>query len=75
MTRKGLSESEEESGIKEESSLEMGERGGGLGVPGICPAQGGGMGMATDKLGGAEEDRSPSGKGSPSPWQAQQTEL
>ena len=32
-TRKGSSESEEESGITEESSLVMGERGGGSGRP------------------------------------------
>ena len=55
-TRKGLSESEEELGMKEESSLEMGERGGGLGVASLCPVQSRGMGMAIDRLGGAKED-------------------
>ena len=39
---------EEESGMREDSSLEMGERGGGPGVGGLCSEEGGGMGMATD---------------------------
>ena len=32
--------------MKEESSLVTGERGGGLGVGGLCPVPGGGTGMA-----------------------------
>ena len=60
--------------MKEDSLLEMGERGGGLGVGGLCPELGGGMGIATDKLGGAEEEQSQSGIGSPSPLQVQQRE-
>ena len=58
----------------EESSSETGERGGGPGVAGLCPEQGGGMGMAIDKEGGAEADRTPPGRGSPSPLQVQQRE-
>ena len=50
-------ESVEESGMTEESSLVMGERGGGPGVAGLRPERGGGMGMAMDKEGGAEADR------------------
>ena len=70
LTRNGLGEeSVEESGMMEESSSVMGERGGGPGVAGLCPERGGGMGMAIDKGGGAEEDCTPSGKGSPSPLQ------
>ena len=46
----------EESGMTEESSSVTGERGGGPGVAGLCPVQGGGMGMAIDKEGGAEAD-------------------
>ena len=65
-------ESEEELGMMEESSLVTGERGGGPGVGGLCPEQGGGMGMVIDKEGGAEADRTPSGIGSPSPLQDQQ---
>ena len=53
----------------------MGERGGGLGVAGLCPVQGGGTGMAIDKEGGAEADQSRSGIGCPSPLQVQQREL
>ena len=34
----------EELGMREDSLLETGERGGGLGVAGLCPAQGRGMG-------------------------------
>ena len=49
-------ESSEESGITEESLSVTGERGGGLGVAGLHPEQGEGMGMATDKVGGAEAD-------------------
>ena len=45
-----------ESGMMEESLSVMGERGGGLGVAGLCPVRGGGMGMAIDKEGGAEAD-------------------
>ena len=67
-TRKGLSESEEE------SSLVTGERGGGPEVGGLCPEPGGGMGMAIDRLGGAKEEQSQSGIGSPSPLQVQQRE-
>ena len=73
--RYGLGEeSEEELGTKEESLLLMGERGGGLGVPDIRPVQGGGMGMAIDREGGADDDRNLSGIGSPSPLQVQQRE-
>ena len=68
-------ELEEESEMTEDSSSVTGERGGGLGVGGLCPARGGGMGMAIDKLGGAEEDRTWSGIGSPSPLQTQHKEL
>ena len=64
----------EESGRMEESSLVMGERGGGPGVAGLCPERGGGTRMATDKEGGAEADLTRSGRGSPSPLQVQQRE-
>ena len=47
----------EESGMMEESSLVTGERGGGPGVAGLHPEQGGGMAMAIDKEGGAKADR------------------
>ena len=67
-------ESEEELGTKEDLSLLTAERGGGLGVPGLCPVRGGGMGMATDREGGAEAERSQSGISSPSPLQVQQRE-
>ena len=74
-TRNGLGEeSEEESRMMEDSSSVMGERGGGLGVGGLRPAQGGGTGMAIDKLGGAEEDCTRSGIGSPCPLQTQHKE-
>ena len=73
-TKKGSSESEEELGMREESLLETGERGGGPGVGGLHLELGGGTGMAIDKLGGAEEEWSPSGRGSPSPLQVQQRE-
>ena len=73
-TRKGLSESEEELGMKEELSLVTGERGGGPGVGGLHPEPGGGMGMAIDKQGGAEEEQSPSEIDCPSPLQVQQRE-
>ena len=73
-TRNGLSD-EEELGMREDSLLETGERGGGPGVVGLHPEQGGGMRMAIDKEGVAEEDRTRSGRGSPSPLQAQQREL
>ena len=43
-------------GMTEESSSVTRERGGGLGVAGLCPVPGGGMGMAIDKEGGAEAD-------------------
>ena len=68
-------ESSEESGMMEESSSVTEERGGGPGVAGLRPEQGGGTGMAIDKEGGAEEDRTPSGRGSPFPLQVQQREL
>ena len=42
---------------------------------GLRPRQGAGTGMAIDKEGGAEEDCTCSGKGSPSPLQVQQREL
>ena len=47
----------EESGTTEESLSVTGERGGGPGVAGLHPERGGGMGMAIDKEGGAEADR------------------
>ena len=50
-------ESFEESGTTEESSSVTGERGGGPGVAGLHPVRGGGMGMAIDKEGGAEANR------------------
>ena len=57
-TQNGLGEeSEEELGMTEESLLVTGERGGGLGVGGLCPEQGGGTGMAIDREGGAEADQ------------------
>ena len=43
----------------EESLLEMGERGGGLGVGSLHSVRGGGMGMAIDKEGGAKEGHTP----------------
>ena len=58
--------------MMEESLLVMGERGGGPGVAGLRPMRGGGMGIAIDKEGGAEADRTRSGIGSPSPLQVQQ---
>ena len=61
--------------MMENSSLVIGERVRGLEVGGLCPKQGGGMGMVTDKEGGAEEDHTLSGIGSPSPLQDQQREL
>ena len=67
-------ESEEKLGMTEESSLVMGERGGGLGVGDLCPERGGGMGMGIDREGGAEADCTLSGIGSPSPLQVQQRE-
>ena len=74
-TRNRLGEElEEESGMTEDLSSETGERGGGPGVGGLCPARGGGTGMAIDKLGGAKEDRTRSGIGSPSPLQTQHKE-
>ena len=74
-TRNGLGEeSEEESGMMEESSLVTGDRGGGPGVGGLCPERGRGMGMAIDNERGAEDDRTLLGIGSPSPLQVQQRE-
>ena len=67
-------ESEEESGMTEESSSVTGERGGGPGVGGLRPMRGGGTGMAIDRLGGAKEDCTQSGIGSPSPLQTQHKE-
>ena len=63
-----------ESGMTEESSSVTGERSGGPGVAGLRPTRGGGMGMAIDRLGGAEADRTRSGIGCPSPRQVQQRE-
>ena len=60
--------------MREDSSLETGERGGGPGVGGLCPEQGEGTGMEIDKEGGAKEDHTHSGRGSPSPLQVQQRE-
>ena len=75
LTQNGLGEeSEEESGMTEDLSSVTGERGGGLGVGGLRPVRGGGTGMVIDKLGGAEEDRTQSGIGSPSPLQTQHKE-
>ena len=39
--------------MMEESLSVMGERGGGLGVSGLCPERGRGMGMTIDREGGA----------------------
>ena len=73
--RNGLGEeSEEELGMTEDSSLVTGERGGGPGVGGLCPARGRETGMAIDKLGGAKEGCTRSGIGSPSPLQTQHEE-
>ena len=58
----------------EEESFVTGERGGGPGVAGLRPERGGGTGMAIDKEGGAEEERTPPGIGSPSPLQLQHRE-
>ena len=75
LTRNRLGEeSVEESGMTEDLSSVTGERGGGPGVGGLHPARGGGMGMAIDKLGGAKEDHTRSGIGSPSPLQTQHKE-
>ena len=75
LTRNRLGEElEEESGMTEDSSSVTGERGGGPGVGGLRPMQGGGTGMAIDRLGGAKEDRTQSGTGCPSPQQVQQME-
>ena len=60
--------------MTEESSSDTGERGGALGVGGLRPESGGGMGMVTDKEGGAEAGQIWSGIGFPSPLQAQQRE-
>ena len=71
----GLGEElEEESGMKEDSSLLTGERGGGPGVAGLRLVRGGGTGMAIDNEGGAEADHNRSGIGSPFPVQVQQRE-
>ena len=57
LTQNGLGEElVEESGMMEESSLVMGDRGGGPGVGGLCPEQGGGTGMAIDNEGGAKDN-------------------
>ena len=75
LTWNGLGEeSFEESGMTEESSSVTGERGGGPGVAGLRPEQGRGMGMATDREGGAEADCTQSGIGCPFPLQVQQRE-
>ena len=60
--------------MEEDSLLVMGERGGRPGVGGLCPRQGGGMGIAIDNEGGAEADHTQSGIGCPSPLQVQQRE-
>ena len=60
--------------MMEESLSVTGDRGGGPGVGGLRPEQGGGMEMATDNEGGAEDDQTLSGTGSPSPLQVQQME-
>ena len=60
--------------MTEKSSSETGERGGGPGVASLRPERGGGIGMAIDKEGGAEADRTQSGIGSPSPLQVQHME-
>ena len=49
--------------IKESSSV-TGDRGGGPEVAGLCPEQGGGMGMVTDKKGGAKADRTSANRSS-----------
>ena len=67
-------ESSEELGMMEESLLVTGERGGGSGVAGLCPEQGGGKGMVIDNEGGAKADHTLSGIGCPSPLQVQQRE-
>ena len=59
--------------MEEESSV-TGERGGGPGVASLRPEQGRGTGMAIDKEEGAEAERTPPGRGSPSPLQVQQRE-
>ena len=73
--KNGLEESIEELGMMEESLLVTGGRGEGLGVGGLHPRRGGGMGMAMDKEGGAKADNIQSGIGSPSPLQVHQREL
>ena len=67
-------ELEEELGMTEDLLSVMGERGGGPGVGGLRPVRGGGTGMTIDKLGGAKEDWTRSGIGSPSPLQTQHRE-
>ena len=42
--------------MTEESLLVMGDKGGGPGVASLCPEQGGGMGMAINREGGAKTD-------------------
>ena len=74
-TWNGLGEDlEEESVMREESLSVTGDRGGGPGVGGLCPERGGGTGMVIDKEGGAEDNQTLSGTGSPSPLQIQQME-
>ena len=72
-TENRLEESVEEPGMMEESLLLMGERGGRLGVAGLCLEPGRGMGISIDKDGGVEEEWTP-GRGSTSPLQDQQRE-
>ena len=60
--------------MKEELLLLTGERGGGPGVAGLRLEPGRGIGMAIDKVGGAEVDCTWSGRGSPYPPQVQQRE-
>ena len=69
-----LEELVEESGMMEEPSLLMGERGGGLGVGGLCPERGGGTRMAIDREGGAKDECTWSGIDSPFALQVQQRE-
>ena len=74
--KNGLGEElEEELGMMEESLSVTGERGGGPGVGSLHPGQGGGTGMEIDREGGAKDDCTLLGIGSPSPLQVQQREL
>ena len=67
-----MGELEEELGMKEESLLLMGERGGGLGVGGLCPERGRETGMAIDRDGGVDAECTWLGRGSPFPPKVQQ---